>query len=51
MPVPKMTLGDAVNQNCMRIVREYIESGARILMYPQTGLCRCARHVLMEMSQ
>lgn len=26
--MPKMTLGDAVNQNCMRVVREYIESGA-----------------------
>ena len=26
--MPKMTLGEAVSQNCMRVVREYIESGA-----------------------
>ena len=28
MPTPPMTLGEAVNQNCMRVVRQYIESGA-----------------------
>ena len=26
--MPKMTLGEAVSQNCMRVVRKYIESGA-----------------------
>ena len=26
--MPQMTLGEAVSQNCMRVVREYIESGA-----------------------